>query len=248
MKDYSTSHFFKEHLFEKKVVWVFEDNISNTVNGQDANCFQLVIISINPFVPNSPFLYPLKTSENRKVFRCLQGVKKGCIGNERINSGNSNSECLRPILEAVLSWAKLKVTVNPARHGTARHGWSLFYTVEKFCRKNHQNCSCKEKQVSPLKSNQIREKWDRLALTTCIVLKDNVDRETCRFLCWNMQISYSKIVGAMVEVVWDILGISVGSRIFGSLQRFLKFKSILRISMETFNCPLEFIPEDLERD
>ena len=23
---------------------------------------------INPFVPNAPFLYPLKTSENRKVF------------------------------------------------------------------------------------------------------------------------------------------------------------------------------------
>ena len=61
-----------------------------------------------------------------------------------------------------------------------------------------------------------------------------------------MQISYNKIIGAMVEVVWDILGICVGSRIFGSQQRFLKLKSILRISMETFNCPLEFIPEDLE--
>ena len=23
---------------------------------------------INPFVPNAPFLYPLKTSENRKIF------------------------------------------------------------------------------------------------------------------------------------------------------------------------------------
>lgn len=80
------------------------------------------------------------------------------------------------------------------------------------------------------------------------MLIDNVDRETCRFLCWNMQISHSKIIGAIVEVVWDILGISVGSRIFGSLQRFLKFKSILRISMKTFNYPLEFIPEDLERD
>ena len=34
---------------------------------------------INPFVPNAPFLYRLKTSENRKVF-CFQGVEKGCIG------------------------------------------------------------------------------------------------------------------------------------------------------------------------
>ena len=34
------------------------------------------------FVPSLPFLYPLKTSENRKVFWCFQGVEKGCIGNE----------------------------------------------------------------------------------------------------------------------------------------------------------------------
>ena len=38
--------------------------------------------AINLFVPNAPFLYPLKTSENRKVFWCFQGVDKGSIGNE----------------------------------------------------------------------------------------------------------------------------------------------------------------------
>ena len=46
--------------------------------------FQLRVWSfgqINPFVPNAPFVYPLKTSENCKVFWCFQGVKKGCIGN-----------------------------------------------------------------------------------------------------------------------------------------------------------------------
>ena len=31
----------------------------------------------NPFIPNAPFLYPLKTSENDKVFWYLQGVEKG---------------------------------------------------------------------------------------------------------------------------------------------------------------------------
>ena len=31
----------------------------------------------NPFVPNAPFLYSLKTSENRKGFWYFQGVKKG---------------------------------------------------------------------------------------------------------------------------------------------------------------------------
>ena len=38
----------------------------------------------NPFVPNASFLYPLKTSENRKIFWCFQGVKKKCIGNEQV--------------------------------------------------------------------------------------------------------------------------------------------------------------------
>ena len=40
---------------------------------------------INIFVPNAPFLYPLKTSENRKVFWCFQGLEKGCIGNKWVN-------------------------------------------------------------------------------------------------------------------------------------------------------------------
>ena len=34
----------------------------------------------NPFVPNVPFIYPLKTSENLTIFWCFQGVGKGCIG------------------------------------------------------------------------------------------------------------------------------------------------------------------------
>ena len=40
---------------------------------------------LNPFLPNTPFLYPLKTSENRMVFWCFQGVEKRCIGNEWVN-------------------------------------------------------------------------------------------------------------------------------------------------------------------
>ena len=31
---------------------------------------------INPFVPNAPFLYPLKTSEKCKVFWRFQGVRE----------------------------------------------------------------------------------------------------------------------------------------------------------------------------
>ena len=40
---------------------------------------------LNPFVPNAPFVYPLKTSENHKVFWCFHGVEKRCIGNEWVN-------------------------------------------------------------------------------------------------------------------------------------------------------------------
>ena len=48
-----------------------------------------LLYSLDPFVPNAPFLYPLKTSENRKVFWCFQGVEKVCIGNKWVKeSGN----------------------------------------------------------------------------------------------------------------------------------------------------------------
>ena len=47
--------------------------------------------TVNPFVPIAPFLYPLKTSENRKVFWCFQGVEKGCIGNEWVNFGGTRN-------------------------------------------------------------------------------------------------------------------------------------------------------------
>ena len=43
--------------------------------------------NINPLVPNAPFLYPVKTSENRTAFWCFQGVEKRCIGNEWVKYG-----------------------------------------------------------------------------------------------------------------------------------------------------------------
>ena len=39
---------------------------------------------INPFIPITSFLYPLKTAENLRVFLCFQGVEKRCIGNKWI--------------------------------------------------------------------------------------------------------------------------------------------------------------------
>ena len=48
----------------------------------------------NLFVSSAPFLYSLKTSENRKAFWCFQGVEKRCIGNECIKK-NVDEEVLK---------------------------------------------------------------------------------------------------------------------------------------------------------
>ena len=42
----------------------------------------------NPFVPNAPFIYPLKASENLTVFCCFQEVEKESIGNEWVSTEN----------------------------------------------------------------------------------------------------------------------------------------------------------------
>ena len=46
----------------------------------------LVNENVNPFVSSAPFLYPLKTSEKRKVVWCFQEVEKGCIRDKWVNS------------------------------------------------------------------------------------------------------------------------------------------------------------------
>ena len=45
-----------------------------------------IFLLINPFVPNAPFLYPLKTSENGKAFWCFQEIEKGCTGNKWVSN------------------------------------------------------------------------------------------------------------------------------------------------------------------
>ena len=40
---------------------------------------------LNPFFLSAPFLYPLKTSQNPKVFWCFLGVEKGSTGNKWVN-------------------------------------------------------------------------------------------------------------------------------------------------------------------
>ena len=41
--------------------------------------------TVNPFIPNAPFRYPLKTSKNRQVLCWFQELEKRCIGNKWVN-------------------------------------------------------------------------------------------------------------------------------------------------------------------
>ena len=56
-------------------------------------------VLLNPFIPNVPFPYHLKTSENRKVFWCLQGVDKGCIGTNGLIF--TQPKCVRRTLSCI---------------------------------------------------------------------------------------------------------------------------------------------------
>ena len=67
----------------KKLMWKWSTFVSTTL------LMKTKIKKINPFVPNAPFLYPLKTSENLTVFWCFQGVGKRCIGSKWIKFTNN---------------------------------------------------------------------------------------------------------------------------------------------------------------
>ena len=46
---------------------------------------RMSVLHFNPFIPNAPFFYPLKTSENLTVFWCLMKYKKGALGKNCLN-------------------------------------------------------------------------------------------------------------------------------------------------------------------
>ena len=73
--------------------------------GQKSQIFEQSFC-INPYVPNAPFLYPLKT-ENRKVFWCFQGVEKECIGNKWVKS--HSEEVHKTLLESTRQTCQIKL-------------------------------------------------------------------------------------------------------------------------------------------
>ena len=53
-------------------------------------------------VPNAPFLYLLKRSENRKVFRCFHVVEKGCIRNKWVKNAQTRTNCVNRLSQLFL--------------------------------------------------------------------------------------------------------------------------------------------------
>ena len=62
---------------------------------------ELSLDRFNPFVPNALFLYPLKISENSKVFFCFPGVEKGCIGNEWVKEFVKHGYILTALVDMI---------------------------------------------------------------------------------------------------------------------------------------------------
>ena len=63
--------------------FLYLDNFINIVKVRLSSAVLILFLAfsgINPSAPNAPFLYPLKSSVNLKVFWCFQGLEKECIG------------------------------------------------------------------------------------------------------------------------------------------------------------------------
>ena len=71
------------------VFLIIFQNFQNTFN-KNNGWQRLCLVSwasncVNSIVSNTPFLYPLKTSEKLPIFWCFQEVEKGSTGNKWVN-------------------------------------------------------------------------------------------------------------------------------------------------------------------
>ena len=94
---------------------------------------------INPFVPNAPFLYPLKTSEKFTVFLCFQWVEKGCIRNGWVIFvlllflGSNDTTDMNSILLVILTlWSMLPVVATAPTLPPLAKGFDLQKEMDVF--------------------------------------------------------------------------------------------------------------------
>ena len=75
---------------------------------------------LNPFVPNAPFFYPLKTSGKLTFSWCFQGVERGCIENKWVNTCKHRHNGTHFILTLFMSMSRPRsiyiVSMRPIFH------------------------------------------------------------------------------------------------------------------------------------
>ena len=67
------------------------------------------IRKLNPFLPNVPFLTPLKTSENQRISDVFRGVKKGTLGRNRFRCHSQTCASINGNSISSYTW-KLQLT------------------------------------------------------------------------------------------------------------------------------------------
>ena len=95
------------------------------------------LFHFNPFVPNVPFLYPLKTLENLMVFWCFRGVKKGCIGNVCVKAyfyvyDRFHTSCLKAFNRSHCKWFSY-FSLMKDRGAFVLSGWIVYCSARNLC-------------------------------------------------------------------------------------------------------------------
>ena len=108
-------------------------------------------IVTNLFVPNAPFLYQLKASENLTVFWCFQRIEKGCIRNEWVKyiCWRSNTSCFSSyssIMPTFITGTKLKwkyfVRIDPFKISVIPISGCFFRVVRYKFNVRNKNLDC----------------------------------------------------------------------------------------------------------
>ena len=91
----TSSNLDLDQKFIEWILWILQD--------QNQDKLQIKVVKkdisnarhINPFIPNAPFLYPLRTSENLTAFWYFKRVEKGCFGNKYVDFASSIFHCVK---------------------------------------------------------------------------------------------------------------------------------------------------------
>ena len=87
---------------------------------------------LNPFVPNAPFLYPLKSSENLTIFWCVQGYRKGALGTNRLTD-------FWPIFHFYFLWKRQRVRGSLSFPGGYKNGKMAYMDVLNVFEVNYKD-------------------------------------------------------------------------------------------------------------